>query len=98
MCECLLYLPPALGIACVSHRSSLLQVLCIVPLDWFRWAVVSIAFVISSSFLLRNMWNYSAIQEERKVYKTILLVTMLGIHFAIAVSTKLYFFTFSSDE
>lgn len=65
-------------------------IVCVVPINLVRWISVSIAFFLSTFFLIRNLWN----DHSNKKLFPIMVVVML-INIGIAVLTKFYFFDFS---
>jgi protein YIPF1/2 len=73
------------------------SVICVLPLEWLRWTSVVVSFVVSSTFIVRNLGNLVIIRnpEQNRSTKTkgyILLSVILACHLGIAVLMKFYFF------
>lgn len=80
------------------------SIICAIPGNVLSWVTVSIAFALSTTFLVRNIYSYFLLSapvpqsesgEEAERHNRLGLFLILGIiavHFGIAVAVKLYFF------
>jgi|APGre2960657444_1045066.scaffolds.fasta_scaffold09302_6 hypothetical protein len=72
-----------------------ISIVCIVPLDIFRWPVVLAGGLVGSLFLMLNLRRLMESFEDRK-RKSIVLGLAGAAQFGLAVALKLYFFAYSS--
>lgn len=75
------------GYALISYVPVCL--LCIPPLSMLRWLSIATAFVISSYFLVKNLWTDF---HNKKLFPV--MVAVLLVNLGIAIATKFYFFSF----
>lgn len=69
-------------------------VLCIIPIMYVQWVVVIIACLISTSFLIVNMWT----PLRSKVGHAVFVLIIMGcFHVALGLCVQLYWFQFYSQ-
>jgi len=70
-----------------------IALLCIIPSQLVQWIAVSVGCVISTIFLIFNLW----VPLRTRISKAfIMLIVMTVLHVALALSFKLYFFNFEA--
>jgi hypothetical protein len=77
----------------------LLQILCIIPLEFVRWVIIAAAAGLSTLFLLMNFYPpllENKYQENKKKLMAGLVVSaaIAVLHLGLALSFKLYFFNY----
>ncbi|KAF8327595.1 Yip1-domain-containing protein [Cantharellus anzutake] len=68
------------------------SVLCIIPVPVLRWTLVGIAFGLSGTFLVRNVYPVLSSVPQKSVQ--LILPILLIFHIAIAITFKLLFFSY----
>lgn len=70
--------------------------LFLVPYDAFDWVVVACSICLSGIVIMVSLWP--AFSNDDKKLAGLLLFILFGVHAAMIVLLKLYFFTFSSSH
>eukprot|EP01125_Pyxidicula_operculata_P003197 TRINITY_DN1360_c0_g1_i1.p2 TRINITY_DN1360_c0_g1~~TRINITY_DN1360_c0_g1_i1.p2 ORF type:complete len:341 (-),score=75.25 TRINITY_DN1360_c0_g1_i1:124-1146(-) len=70
-------------------------ILCVIPFDWLQWVVVSIGLVLSTSFLVVNLWMPL---KERLAHAMIILFLITLFHIGLALTFRLYFFLYTAPS
>lgn len=78
------------GYALVSYIP--MAALCVVPIEIARWVFVGVATAISGTFIVRNF--QTVITEVAGMKASFLLLGMVGVHAALGLALKLYFFNY----
>ncbi|KAJ1931147.1 hypothetical protein EC988_009881, partial [Linderina pennispora] len=68
-------------------------ILCVLPIDWFRWAVVAVGFASSGLFIMRSV-NQIVGRSNGKLHKAIIPLLFVA-HALLVVVFKLRFFSYS---
>jgi len=70
------------------------SLLAIVPIDWAKWVCVGIGFVLSTGFLVVNLWMPL---RSRLGYAILTLVIIAALHAGLALTFRLYFFCYTGE-
>ncbi|KAJ2746292.1 hypothetical protein GGI20_001493 [Coemansia sp. BCRC 34301] len=70
-----------------------ISVLCVLPFDWFRWAMVSVGFASSGFFIMRSV-NQIVSRSNGKLHKAIIPLLLVA-HALLVVIFKFRFFSYS---
>lgn len=75
------------------------SVICVFPFEWLRWTSIICSFVLSSTFIIRNLGNLVIIRNPQRNRSTktkgyVLLGIILFCHLMIAILMKVYFFEY----
>jgi hypothetical protein len=71
-------------------------VVCVAPVEWLRWVMVSLSCALSTFFLSKNLktlWNHLTPADMSRKGTIILALTVLA-HIGLGIGTKLYFFQY----
>ena len=66
------------------------SMLFIIPSDVFDWIVFSVVTILSGLVIIMSMW--AVFENESKIFRIVLMLFLFGVHTAIMVVLKLYFF------
>ncbi|KAI7834592.1 hypothetical protein BX661DRAFT_175128 [Kickxella alabastrina] len=72
-----------------------ISVLCVLPWDWFRWAMVAVGFVSSGAFIMRSV-NQIVGRSGGKLHKAIIPLILIA-HALLVIVFKFKFFSYSVD-
>ena len=78
------------GYALVSYIP--MAALCVVPIELARWIFVGMATAMSGTFIVRNF--QTIVTEAAGMKASFLLLGMVGVHAALGLALKLYFFNY----
>ncbi|KAI8324003.1 Yip1-domain-containing protein [Martensiomyces pterosporus] len=70
-----------------------ISILCVLPLDWFRWAVVAVGFVSSGFFIMRSV-NQIVGRSNGKLHKAIIPLLLVA-HALLVIVFKFKFFSYT---
>ncbi|KAJ2721724.1 hypothetical protein GGI07_003780 [Coemansia sp. Benny D115] len=70
-----------------------ISVLCVLPFDWFRWAMVAVGFASSGLFIMRSV-NQIVGRSNGKLHKAIIPLILVA-HALLVVVFKFKFFSYS---
>jgi len=70
-------------------------IICIAPFELLRWVSVLTSFVLSVTFLLRNLLPSRDLPAGDRTQAYVLLGFMFTVHAGIALLMKLYFFSYN---
>jgi len=65
--------------------------LCIIPFDLAKWVVVGVGCLLSTAFLVVNLWLPL---REKLAHAIIILIVITLFHIGLALAFRLYFFTY----
>jgi hypothetical protein len=68
---------------------------CILPYEWLRWVLVGIACIISTVFLVLNLWIPLRAQLGKALF---CLLGIVALHVGLALVFRLYFFSFDDPD
>jgi len=67
------------------------SVVCIAPYDWIRWPVIVWCFMVSTWFIVKNLFPTDPNLRKRTA---LVMVGVTLYHAALALITKIYFFSY----
>ncbi|KAJ2857058.1 hypothetical protein J3B02_001250 [Coemansia erecta] len=70
-----------------------ISVLCVLPFDWFRWAMVGMGFASSGFFIMRSV-NQIVSRSNGKLHKAIIPLILVA-HALLVIVFKFKFFSYS---
>ncbi|KAJ1962303.1 hypothetical protein GGI12_002729 [Dipsacomyces acuminosporus] len=70
-----------------------ISVLCVLPFDWFRWAMVAVGFISSGFFIMRSV-NQVVGRSNGKLHKAIIPLLLVA-HALLVIVFKYRFFSYS---
>ncbi|KAJ2757629.1 hypothetical protein IWQ57_007042, partial [Coemansia nantahalensis] len=70
-----------------------ISVLCVLPFNWFRWAMVAVGFALSGFFIMRSV-NQIVSRSNGRLHKAIIPL-LLAAHVLLVLVFKLKFFSYS---
>ncbi|KAI9308694.1 hypothetical protein BJ944DRAFT_195504 [Cunninghamella echinulata] len=72
------------------------SILCVIPYDIARWVFVGIAFILTSYFLVKNL--YSVISRTDAKTSRIILIAILAAHTIFTLVLKISFYSYSYSK
>ncbi|CAO3650850.1 unnamed protein product [Cunninghamella echinulata] len=72
------------------------SILCVIPYDIARWVFVGIAFILTSYFLVKNL--YSVISRTDAKTSRIILIAILAAHAIFTLVLKIAFYSYSYSK
>jgi len=70
------------------------SVLCILPVTWIKWVFVGVGLVLSTGFLVVNLWMPL---KERLGCAFVILIIISALHVGLALTFRLYFFCYTAS-
>lgn len=67
-------------------------ILCVLPMELLRWAIIAAAFVVSLKFITRNVRD-CIIRQLDEARALMILVVVTAMHGALALFLKVYFYS-----
>lgn len=65
------------------------------PFELLRWSLVLSCFGVSVRFLLKNLFDQTLSGEAQKSAAAVVWFFLVGCHGIIALTTKIYFFSYA---
>ncbi|KAJ1733028.1 hypothetical protein LPJ61_001755 [Coemansia biformis] len=70
-----------------------ISVLCVLPFNWFRWAMAAVGFALSGFFIMRSV-NQIVSRSNGRLHKAIIPL-LLAVHALLVVVFKFKFFSYA---